>query len=53
MDEKYTGFLRLLNSRPMLVVADFDDTKLGLLCLSINLNHGGEGNIMESLEVLV
>lgn len=38
MDEEYTGFFRLLSLKPNLVVADFDEDKLGLLRLSINLN---------------
>lgn len=38
MDEEYEGFSQLLDSHPKLSVADFEEDKLGLLRLSINLN---------------
>ena len=38
MDEEYEGFSQLLDSYPKLSVADFEEDKLGLLRLSINLN---------------
>ena len=38
MDEAYAGFFHILASEPKLVVGDFDERKLGLLRLSINLN---------------
>ena len=38
MDEDYAGFFYLLDSEPKLIVGDFDEAKLGLLRLSINLN---------------
>ena len=38
MDEDYESFIQLLSSEPKIVVGDFDEDKLGLLRLSINLN---------------
>ena len=38
MDEDYAGFFHLLDSEPTLIIGDFDEGKLGLLRLSINLN---------------